>query len=131
MDYKWITPSKEQASGSGTRNKFTHRDYIVIESLKAMLAMGIPRKYAGELAKTLQKSKKHMDVLLYGKDLTDKFFKIYVDADGNATEQQFPSIRPGEYEVISVGTRVSGKTAIVYEISLDVLYDKIKTILTE
>ena len=74
----WITPSRQVARGSGTRNIFSHSDIVVIEMLRIMIDMGIPRKYAGQVAMEFQNSETFKQYVLESSGLEISYFEIFV-----------------------------------------------------
>jgi hypothetical protein len=121
MGEKWITPSVQKATGSGTRNIFNDGDIFAIQMLKVMIELGIPRKFAGEVAREFQKNKiykKLTDGETKSADETSDmaFVEIYVTSDGKIEHR---ALIFNEAELLQA--RKKTNAAIIYGINLKLI----------
>lgn len=124
MKEEWITPSVQRASGQGSRNIFNDGDIFAIQMLKIMIGMGIPRKFAGEVAREFQKNKIYK-LLTDGEtknvgDTSDMaFVEIYVTSDGKINRS---ALIFNEADLLQA--RKKTNAAIIYGINLKLIVER-------
>ena len=123
MGEGWITPSVQEATGSGTRNIFNDADIFAVELLKVMITLGIPRKYAGEVTKEFQEDKSYEKLTdseaKNGKTSDMAFVEIYVNSDGKIEHTALISTVD---ELIKA--RKKTNAAIIYGINLNLIISR-------
>ena len=108
------------ASGSGTRNIFSYDDLIVTETLKVMIDTGVPRKFAGELARWLQNNQFYQKAFRSIASKPLAYFEIYVKPDGTM------ETAITQKETAFVINRKKHKPVIVYSINLNHIINKVE-----
>lgn len=120
MKAGWIIPSVQAAAGSGTRNIFSYNDLVLIEMLKLMVEMGVPRKYAGELTKNIQNHVFYKDTFADLAREPYSYFEIYVLPDGRMETNI--TLAPDAFWI----SREKYKPTIVYSINLNHIIGKVE-----